>query len=678
MLTTIILISLVLYVTSRVYSSITGKKPNILHSQEDVKGAFSKISGAWWWLLPVSSFLIMLWEGIISCIWIVGEIVSLISVCLKWVWYEIIIAGAYFIFKQVWHYAVTLPWSFIVEGFRSLKDAANWSKYKTATAGLFITLLIVFFNEYISSHSEDKGLISKMIYHLINIASLIPVGISMTILNQRKKGNYNNIISSSVAFLKGFCWIIIPTALLTSALFLAIKMGLYTHSHILISGFVLGINLASSLFLLLSFILCIFLLSALPQVVTNNDSDSNFYRTYFDHLKNGGLFYLLSIPATIIPSILLCLLPLLATKGSAELTKKFINNRYENENSKLTSSVSSYVADYDKWNDYTKTTDEQLATLMATDKKMKETSFHIESLERQHAYLNQQLKNYANEYGAMPIAASQYVYDYYTKLTHINKFPSVVTGPKEIGPEAADLATMKTENAKTIQGNIDLTNATISDLETEKSKVCVEQPKEEQKEEPKVTKENPVSEEPKIDECELKRKFYQDQIDQNKVVLTDLQKQLDRNNKILSYAKDLEKSQKAWLNTEKSSRNAGQLLIGMWLCLLTALGFAFFIVIFNNLNGYAYSMVDDSDTYLVANIKSAHAANPNQPILGLGLTILLIGFLASNSPWKNIINKVNSTDKVISIGQDQIIRLDSTKQKTMKFTKEIIGFSEKN
>ena len=84
-----------LYAISRLYSSVTGKTPSSRFNLSELKEAFQKNSGVWWFMVPISGVLIMFFEAIVSVLWFLGEIlhigtaiIKLIITIVKWIQVE--------------------------------------------------------------------------------------------------------------------------------------------------------------------------------------------------------------------------------------------------------------------------------------------------------------------------------------------------------------------------------------------------------------------------------------------------------------------------------------------------------------------------------------------------------------------------------------------------------------
>jgi len=59
---TILLILAAAYVAARLYSSNQQKKPDFLLNDESPKQKFSELSGYWWFLLPIVSLSVLIYN----------------------------------------------------------------------------------------------------------------------------------------------------------------------------------------------------------------------------------------------------------------------------------------------------------------------------------------------------------------------------------------------------------------------------------------------------------------------------------------------------------------------------------------------------------------------------------------------------------------------------------------
>ena len=116
-----------LYAISRLYSSVTGKNPSSRFNLAELKEAFQKNSGVWWFMVPISGALILFFEAVVSVLWFLGEIlhlgtavIRLVITIVKWIYNEVVLGGFYFLWKLIWHYLICIPWTWFLEAFRLL------------------------------------------------------------------------------------------------------------------------------------------------------------------------------------------------------------------------------------------------------------------------------------------------------------------------------------------------------------------------------------------------------------------------------------------------------------------------------------------------------------------------------------------------------------------------------
>ena len=311
-----------LYAISRLYSSITGKTPSSRFNLSELKEAFQKNSGVWWFMVPISGALILFFEAVVSVLWFLGEIlhlgtavIKLLITIVKWIYSEVVIAGFYFLWKLIWHYLICIPWGWFREAFRLLGDASKWSSYKTATIGIFASLIIAFFGRYINSFMGDEHLtIQGFIQQATTLLSIIPIGMAASMIAfNRKNGNATWKVQG-MNYAKIAAAILVPMIVLIGIEYLLINVGSRTSFQFSLSTLLAGGSLFASFLILINSILIIFVISALPSFANAYSGDlKGVYRAFLSHLYYGWVSYLLAIPAIIIPAFILSIIPGLVT-----------------------------------------------------------------------------------------------------------------------------------------------------------------------------------------------------------------------------------------------------------------------------------------------------------------------------------------------------------------------------
>jgi hypothetical protein len=95
----------------------------------------------------------------------------------------------------------------------------------------------------------------------------------------------------------------------------------------------------------------------------------------------------------------------------------------------------------------------------------------------------------------------------------------------------------------------------------------------------------------------------------------------------------MQENANSMVGSEKVAKHLGYFFMSIWMCALAALAMGFVLSIYSHLNSIVYDSIDNSDWLITSQIRDAHAANKNQPLLGLLLTFvtsLMLFGLVSN------------------------------------------------
>jgi hypothetical protein len=76
------------------------------------------------------------------------------------------------------------------------------------------------------------------------------------------------------------------------------------------------------------------------------------------------------------------------------------------------------------------------------------------------------------------------------------------------------------------------------------------------------------------------------------------------------------------VGNENLAKHLGYFFMSIWMCALAAIAMGFVLSIYSHLNNVVFDSVDNSEWLITSQIRDAHSANKNQPILGLLLTFV--------------------------------------------------------
>ena len=626
-----------LYAISRLYSSVTGKTPSSQFNLSELKDAFQKNSGVWWFMVPVSGVLILFFEAIVSVLWFLGEIlhlgtalIKLIITIVKWIYNEVIIAGFYFLWKLVWHYLICIPWGWFREAFRLLGDASKWSSYKIATIGIFVGLIIAFLGRYINSFIGEEHLaVQGFIQHATTLLSIIPIGMAASMIAFNRKNAGATWKAQGLNYAKIASAILIPMIVLVGIEYILINAGSRTSFQFSLSTLLAGGSLFASFLILINSILIIFVISALPSFANAYSGDlKGVYRAFLSHLYYGWASYLLVIPAVIIPAFILSIIPGLITQGMTYFTQKATDYVYEQRIASITEDSKESMVPYSDWCNVDSVSNDSLSKLMEADMRMLSVRVALNGVGRGQAYLDSSYSAFANRNGAITVGLLAYMYNSYSEMISENLKAQPMNTEADSDSSFALLAKDYKGEVSEMDSSVVRNNKSIASWQAEKAAVCsdiapvVEEPVAPVIEEPVVIAEpTPIVEIP-LDQCEADRQ----RIDK---IIADIQAENEkiaqmkaRKEAVISHLNKMQEDANGMVGNENLAKHLGYFFMSIWMCALAAIAIGYVLSIYAHINSVVYDSIDHSDWLITSQIRDAHAANKNQPLLGLLLTFV--------------------------------------------------------
>lgn len=604
-----------LYLMGRVYSELLERQIPKLLNLDEIRDNIRKSNGFWEFTIPFALVLGFVFNVIAIGIWFIGEAIGWVLKLVKWIYSEFFIPGIWFIVRMAWHYLVIWPWNIIKTAFNQLKNGFNIGQYKVAVAGLFFTFLISFLGRFFATYFGCEWCI-----HAADLLSLFPIGICLTEIawmHGNQANDFNN--SHRIKYLKHLGLLIGFFGLLFVIEALLIKLGTTTNYSNAFSSLLIGGTLISSLFILFNAILLLFIFSALPSFSPNYSGTlKEFPGALWNHIKSKGLQYLLTLLATLVPMIMLAVIPYYLTSGIVNITQNTTNKIYDREIN--LAKKDSSVIDYAVWYNTDSISNQKLEELFTKDKASFQNKRHIALLTSGKDYLNSVYSTHSDPILATPLVSLFTAYGEYndlqSKTININRPEQTVFFDKSLENDKSN-ADVVVKNAKT----------NLANKESYKSQVCNETSSpvaQSPDTAPAVAPAPPANE----DYCALAKK----QVDKATLLLA-------RSKKIASYHNDMIDYSKSLNGAESNSNYLAWLFASIWISLLLALSLGFSLALFARTNHTIYSKVDGDDEYvLVGEIKRMNAINSNQPLLALGLLFGLV-FL-SVSLFGTFLNKL--------------------------------------
>lgn len=638
---------LVLYAISRLYSSITGKTPSSRFNLAELKEAFQKNSGVWWFMVPISGILILFFEAVVSVLWFLGEVlhlatalVKLIITIVKWIYNEVILGGFYFLWKLIWHYLICIPWKWFIEGFRLLGISSKWTSYKIATIGIFASLIIAFLGRYINSFlGSDHLTIQTFIQHATTLLSIIPIGMAASMIAYNRKNGNATWKSQGVNYAKIAAVILVPMIALIGIEYLLINVGSRTSFQFSLSTLLAGGSLFASFLILINSILIIFVISALPSFANAYSGDlKGVYRAFLNHLYYGWVSYLLAIPAIIIPAFILSIIPGLVTQGMTYFTQKATDYVYEQRIASITEDSKENIVPYAEWCNVDSVSNDSLNKLMEADMRMLSVRVALNGVGRGQAYLDSSYSSFANRNGAITVGMLAYMYNRYADMVNENlKAQPMNTEADSDSSFALEAKAYQAEVAE-MDSSVVRNNKSIAQWQEEKAAVCsgapiVEEPVAPMPEEPVVIEEPmPIVDVP-AEPCDAERQRIDGIISDIQAENAKIGQMKERKLAVIGHLNKMQEDANGMVGNEKVAKHLGYFFMSIWMCALAAIAMGFVLSIYSHLNSVVFDSVDNSEWLISTQIKDAHSANRNQPILGLLLTfitsLMLFGLVSS-------------------------------------------------
>jgi len=637
-----------LYAISHLYSSVTGKTPSSRFNLSELKEAFQKNSGVWWFMVPISGALILFFEAVVSVLWFLGEIlhlgtaiVKLLITIVKWIYNEVVLGGFYFLWKLIWHYLICIPWKWFLEAFSLLGTASKWSSYKIATVGIFASLMVAFLGRYINSFlGTDHMTIQSFIQHGTTLLSIIPIGMAASMIAFNRKNGGATWKTQGLNYAKIAAVILVPMIALIGLEYLLINLGSRTSFQFSLSTLLAGGSLFASFLILINSILIIFVISALPSFANAYSGDlKGVYRAFLNHLYYGWVSYLLAIPAIIIPAFILSIIPGLVTQGMTYFTQKATDYVYEQRIAGITEEAKESMVPYSDWCNVDSISNDSLNKLMEADMRLLSVRVALNGVGRGQAYLDSSYSSFANRNGAVTVGLLAYMYNSYSDMIRENLKAQPMNTEADSDSSFTLLAKEYKGEVAEMDSSIVRNNKSMASWQEEKAAVCsgsapiVEIPTPPIVDEPQP----PIVQEPVVDipadACDAERQ----RIDG---IIADIQSENDKLNlmktrkeAVIAHLSKMQEDANGMVGNENLAKHLGYFFMSIWMCALAAIAMGFVLSIYSHLNNVVYDSVDHSEWLITNQIRDAHSANKNQPILGLLLTavasIMIFGLVSN-------------------------------------------------
>lgn len=624
------------YLASKVYSAIFNVAPKNVFNAKDIIAAQKTQTGWGAMLNPITAVLAFLYNFGNHIVWFIGELLGWIVKGLMWVYDQIIVAGLFLLFRVLWHYLIVWPWNLLKLAFSQIMPSLDKGLFIMALKGLFIACMIAFTGRYLTLHFQT----SAMLENFFTLISLLPIGWTagqIAIATSKSKMDGKEFRQR---YIRHAMFVISFGLIIAAAMRLLINIGSRSSFAYSLSSLFIGGSLIGSAFLILAALMFVFMLSALPSFSRDYKGDyKSFPAAFGNHIYSKGARYLLALPAMLIPAILLTVIPYYLSKGfsytSGKVTDEVYNGRIKNVNDAIEKAS---IPSYDAWEDFRSVNEDSLKKLIVADQKLLDLKSQSEVLQTNVHFLQDFYGSNSDSLAAAPIGAAYYLFSSYNQQQrdriNIKSYEKIAIDSQAF---AGEISTSD-QSAKNAKENVENKQKEIEALNAALSKVCVIS------NDTNIIQNQTTAADTIVaatetadtrDDCQKQR----DAINAGIAVATkdkaSLDSQLTRTNMVNAHIK----SMRSRLNGMQSNRNfsslLGHLLATAWYSLLMAFAFALAFVLFARVNNEIYLQKDKDDSWMVMNeLNNARNANPNQPLLGLGIMAIIgLSYLGSASCW---------------------------------------------
>ena len=622
------------YLAAAAYSLISGKKPSNLLSITELNSTILSKGGGWGILIPLVDLLVLFYNLTYTSFWFVGILIHFFAWLFKWIWEEVIVAGGYFIFSIIWHYAIKWPWKVLLFSFTRIGSSLKLNLLWVGSLAIFSSLAVMFLGRYLVQTFE----LWPFLTYLFGILAIIPIGVGLSIVIQRINGKSSDEIKQgSRKFFDHLAFIVLAIFFIGLAEAFLIYIGTFTSLSPIFSTLFAGGNLLGALLILINSVVIIFSLAALPSFSSQyQGSNKDVVVDFFKYLiRNNWAKYIISAPAMLIPLLIACAIPYIITQGVSYMAGKVSNEVFELRLSQLTKTRDSIpVYNYADWLDVSMVSDDSLKGLQDKDRERINANMSYASTVSTKNYLDEFYSAHSSEYGAAPVGAMIFLFHEFFKLE--NSAISTTPMPKEtFVADTSELNAINSQTIPQIQQNQKGINSRISDLQQDLNAVCntdvspsTENTSTSQSQQNQVQEQEPTFKDE--DDCERKRNFYRNQISNFNKDKANEDKRLARAQQVAKYLKEIYEAEKSNDSNGGASSKVAFLLISLWLCLLVGMAFGAAIPMFAQVNHHLYTSENSGDLYVMDTIRKANSLNPNQPLLGIILFSTLLYFSSSS------------------------------------------------
>ena len=609
----------VLYGASKLYSALFNVAPKNEMGTKEILSSVKTQTGFGLFLVPFTAGFAFLYNLLYNIIWFSNELINWVVKGCMWFYLEIIKAGLFLILRVLWHYVVLWPWKLLNLSFSNIKASINKKDYLRAVTGLSLALVVAFLGRFVNQHF-GCGVWAEIVFAVI---SIFPLGWA---IGNIAHGNENQEENKklSIRYFKHAGLLIGLFLLFILAQVALVKVGAETSFAYALSALFIGPNLVSSAFIIFNSLLLIFIVSALQSFSRTFEGKwLDLYKAFGLHIYQKGLRYLLALPMMVIPVAALIVIPYYIGGGISSTSLMVTTDQYGRKLTVLNKELEkSNIASYDAWYNTETVNADSLKKLMDADKNSLSLKAEYARVNTNRNYMYDIYHTYYNQVANAPFNVAASLFQKYLEengnRVPVNAYPK---SEEDTNAFAADLAKSRAAVAEANQSNSN---------ETSIPPTAVESPTMDS-----MAATEPVSADSAIIANAATPTEQVANSPSTNAASNTSNPQLERAKAIETHIAAMQNQLKNMQSSMSLAGMLGHLIAGIWMCLLVAAIYALGLVLFAKVNHAIFTEVDSTNNWKISEeIAAAKAVNPNQPLLGIGVIVLLVySSISSCSPW---------------------------------------------
>ncbi len=612
-----------LYLLGRFYSDLRGKVCNATLNLDEVRENVRKSNGFWEWVVPIAVAFAFLYNIVATATWMVAELVQLGLFAAKWVFKNVFLTGPWFILKMVWHYLIVWPWKLLRMAFGEIMPSFSRSQFMTAFTGVALSLAIYFIGVF---DAESPNWLT----YAFSVLSVFPLGWAVGKIGLAANGkSYTS--SERNTYFKHLGFLIALFAVVTLVEAFVINLGTHTSMSSALSHlFLIGTFWGSAL-LLFNGLILLFSISALPFISADfTGSYKDLLFAVWATIRTKGLRFVVAVPMMLLPMTLLGIVPKMLTEGINHISNTITEMVYANRLDSLKIEEPGGMNVYDL-----SIPEDSVAMYFDEWKTYYTETVNYRAIELDRGGVTGILSRNSDDIAATPYYLVFGLLDSLNRVqSNVIKLDGFEVGTGDLSEASVVLVEETQSRVKMAEEGVTYAKAVLAEAESNRNNICnLTEDTAKEKEDPKAEKDVKKEDAPiaaEVTECDLA----------NGIVST-AQDNLNNANTVKARA-DFIAAKAEGLNThiESLSSSTGWSTKLAWvlgvifLALLSALQFGLPFVLFARVNARIYAEDDDQSVVVLDSIRAMQNENKNQPLLGLGVT-LLIYLMYSGTPLMN-------------------------------------------